>query len=538
MSMESKKSSAASSQGTGTSVYQCVCGGEVPVLAGRERLVCPKCGRTIQSSVIPSSAMSFGATVIGGMTDDVDFESSIISAGDRLDHFTVLEPLGAGGMGAVFRAKDESLQRFVAIKVIRSRQSEADRVRRERLVEEARSQARVNHPNVVHIYYVGLHDECPFFAMELVPGQSLAKLVSERRLTFQEIVQIGLQTANALAHSASLGVIHGDVKPGNLLLSDCSLIKLSDFGLASRADDAGASSSQTGPAGTLNYMAPEVAAGQPANIQSDMYSLGVMLYELTFGELPHEASSESLEENLKARQLATVSFPKVWPKDRPEEFRGFLNRLLANDPNKRFRDYAELINELQLWQPTELINAGRVSRLVAYFLDLLLTGVMFGLAIAASFAVRRIGGSWISEDSVHVPIMIMFAAAVVWPMVHFKMTVGKKLMQLRVVDDFGLPPKRIRAILFVLNSYLWLLIAPVTESTEMFARWAGYPQIHDGHWSFQLLNAALVLWVVLNGAWILFSRRRQSLLDRWLGLNVVLDTRGDRRGRSSGEELT
>lgn len=499
------------------------------MLAGRERLVCPKCGRTIQSSVIPSSAMSFGATVIGGMTDDVDFEGSIISAGDRLDHFTVLEPLGAGGMGAVFRAKDESLQRFVAIKVIRSRQSEADRVRRERLVEEARAQARVNHPNVVHIYYVGLHDECPFFAMELVPGQSLAKLVSERRLTFQEIIQIGLQTANALAHSASLGVIHGDVKPGNLLLSDCSLIKLSDFGLASRADDAAASSSQTGPAGTLNYMAPEVAAGQPANIQSDMYSLGVMLYELTFGELPHEASSDSLEENLKARQSATVSFPKVWPMDRPEEFREFLNRLLANDPNKRFRDYAELMNELQLWQPTELINAGRVSRLVAFFLDMMVTGVVLGVSMAVERVLQKLLPFTNNWSSLHVQVLILMTSLATCAMVRLRTTPGKKLMQLRVVDAFGLRPTRFRAFLFVMNSYPLLMLAMLTESVEWLAGLLSYPQLTDEHPVMQVFSVIIAIWMVLNGAWILFSRHRQSLLDRWLGLNVVLDTRGERR---------
>lgn len=473
--------------------------------------------------------MSFGATVIGGMVNDPDCESSSVSTGDRLDHFTVLEPLGAGGMGAVFRAKDESLQRFVAIKVILSRQGEADRIRRERLVEEARAQARVNHPNVVHIYYVGLHDECPFFAMELVPGQSLARLLSERRLTIQEIVQIGLQTADALAHSASLGVIHGDVKPGNLLLSDCSLIKLSDFGLASRADDIHALSSKTGPAGTLNYMAPEVAAGQPAHIQSDMYSLGVMLYELTFGELPHQASSESLEENLKARQSATVSFPKVWPADRPEEFRGFLSRLLANDPSRRFRDYAELMDELRLWQPTELIHAGRMSRLVAFCLDQMFTAILLGVSVVTLLPAQRYLERFQDWESLHIPVMIAIAVFAIYVMVRSGTTPGKKLMQLRFVDPFGLKPTRWRMLLCILNSFPMLLATIVSESIDWLAALAGFQDLTDEHPAFKVLFVFLLAWIALNALWISFSRQRQSLLDRWLGLHVVLDTRSDRQ---------
>ena len=142
----------------------------------------------------------------------------------------------------------------------------------------------------------------------------------------------------------------------HILLDEFGQVKLSDFGLASC--EATKSGHSSGPAGTLNYMAPEVAGGQAANVQSDMYSLGVMLYELTFGELPHQASSDSLKENLKTRQQATVQFPTVWPADRPEGWRDVLAVLLHKDPARRFESWETAIRELSLLSDRELADLG------------------------------------------------------------------------------------------------------------------------------------------------------------------------------------
>jgi uncharacterized RDD family membrane protein YckC len=503
-------------------LFQCVCGRATKIDAGSSQpLRCEQCGRVIAVAMLEQSLASFGATIIGS-TDPHEDESLSLNSGDRLDHFTVMDLLGAGGMGAVFRARDESLQRFVALKVIRSRPGEGGRLRCERLIQEARAQARVSHPNVVHIYYVGTHDDCPFFAMEFVSGRSLASVLRERRLTFPEIIRLGLEAAGALRHSARLGIVHGDVKPANILLDEHGHVKLSDFGLAScPTTEAGGGSSHTGPAGTLNYMAPEVAAGRAADVRSDMYSLGVMLYELTFGELPHHASSDSLEENLQQRQIATIRFPATWPADRPERWREFLDRILQSDPERRFAGYDELVNELGQWQPLTLRRAGRITRLVAWLLDMLIMGLLLALLMGISVAGRKLIPGLSSLPNLQLPVFAGCALMLGWIFTRLRTTPGKRLMQLRMVDEFGLAPLP------------WKVTASLASTFVIF-----FKAILDGEFVVRvgpvgrnadppaetIIEVLLILWLLVNGVWLLFSRRQQTLTDRLLGLFVVLDS--------------
>lgn len=500
-------------------VFPCVCGAEVRVdSSGLESMSCPQCGRRISAGMVRTAVADMSCTIIGQVVEEED--QLPVSPGDKLDHFTLLDPLGAGGMGAVFQARDESLQRFVAIKVIRG--LKADSHRRERLIQEARAQARISHPGVVHIYYVGIHHDCPFFAMELVQGQSLAQRIRSQRLSFGEITRVAIDTAEALGHSAALGIVHGDVKPSNILVKDSGQIKLSDFGLSSYLDRDDSQTSSSGPAGTLNYMSPEVAAGQPADVRSDMYSLGIMLYEMTFGALPIEASSESLEENLRQRQTAVIRFPEKWPDDRPIAWKEILNRLLARDPAQRFQSYDELTEELRHWQPRDVVPAGRISRGIAMFLDVSLVGIFFGVTQTVEDEMGSRTFS-IGKSLYSIPAFIITGALIWWLVRRWGCTPGKKLMQLRIVDQFGIRPTQAKLAVKALGTYMLFFLSRARDFGSIARDLLSMTFLPDDETLMIIFSLLGVAWVVINTGWLLFSRQRQTLFDKLLNLRVVLD---------------
>jgi len=151
--------------------------------------------------------------------------------GTRLGPYEILSPLGAGGMGEVYRAEDTRLRRIVAIKVLR-----ADKVKlqleRQRLLQEARAASTLNHPNIVQIHELDSHEGDDFIVMEFVPGRTFAQLLKEKRLTIDEVIVYASQIASALAAAHAAGVVHRDIKPGNIMLSDLDVVKILDFGLA------------------------------------------------------------------------------------------------------------------------------------------------------------------------------------------------------------------------------------------------------------------------------------------------------------------
>ena len=499
-----------------TGIYTCVCGADVRIddTAATVR-VCPNCQRRIAEGNLTSASMSIGATIIS-CGNDTDSDLLPVQPGDHLDHFSVISLLGAGGMGAVFRARDESLQRYVALKVIRGGLENS--LQRDRIIQEARAQARVSHNHVVHIYFVGMHEDCPFFAMELVNGPTLAEVCREQRLPFSEIVRFGLETTEALAHSAQLGIIHGDVKPSNILLNEQRCVKLSDFGLAGLSQDGDPKRSTTGPAGTLNYMAPEVAGGQVPNAKSDMYSLGVMLYELTFGELPHQNSSNSLQENLKHRQTADVVLPMVMPNDRPERWGIFLKQLLHRDPDQRFDSWESVFAALSNWRCITIQPAGRISRMLAWLLDM--GCVLVGAAITGMMDVipNILRGENASSNGG--PLLFLAPLFLTWLHLRWGTSAGKKLLHLRITDAFGLLPSRRKLLLKAFSTYL-LNWAAVFKSLFTFGLSAA--AIPESQWLSITAAIPLILaiiWLGVNAFWLLFSSERRTLLDRLLALRV------------------
>ncbi len=287
------------------SFFRCACGCDVQLVGLRG--TCHECGRAVSLAALDASqTMSFLST--GEKTSDfgVSLQNGHDRSGEKLGHFRLVSLLGQGGMGVVYRALDESLQRFVAVKVMRCTAADGSSAARvTRLLDEAVAQARLNHPHVVTIYYVGRDSTDPFFAMELLPGPTLDKQLLDGPLPYSQVIRYARQVCSALAQATRLNLVHGDIKPSNLIIASDDTIKLGDFGLAYTDQKA-----SSGISGTLSYMAPELADGHAPSAQSDMYALGITLFELTFGRRPYALSGQSLTDQLRSHRSAEVEFPE------------------------------------------------------------------------------------------------------------------------------------------------------------------------------------------------------------------------------------
>lgn len=253
--------------------------------------------------------------------------------------YEVHEAIGQGGMAVVYRATDRTLGRDVALKVLRD-QYAADPEIVERFAREARAAARLSHPHVVDIYDVGSDDGLHYIVMELVPGEDLKRLIRRAApLPPSVVIRLGREIASALEYAHRRGIVHRDVKPQNVLIDPEGHARLTDFGIAQAADGAGLT--QTGTVlGTAHYMAPEQARGRPASPASDIYSLGVVLYEMATGRLPFRGDS-AVEVALRHVEEAPVPPRRLNP-GIPPALEATIQRAMAKDPGKRFASAAEL----------------------------------------------------------------------------------------------------------------------------------------------------------------------------------------------------
>src|SRR5215472_2373678 len=217
-----------------------------------------------------------------------------LTPGTRLDGYEILGPLGAGGMGEVYRARDTTLKRDVAIKVLPEYWSR-DHERLRRFEQEAQATAALNHPNILSIFHVGQYDGSPFIVTELLQGESLRDRLRKGPLRLREVLDYGVELARGLAAAHDAGIVHRDLKPENIWVTKDGRIKVLDFGLA-KLDPAKAASSdgstislqqETNPGrvlGTVGYMSPEQVRGQTADARSDIFAVGVILYEMLTGK--------------------------------------------------------------------------------------------------------------------------------------------------------------------------------------------------------------------------------------------------------------
>ena len=265
----------------------------------------------------------------------------------RIGHFDVMRVLGRGGMGVVLEAFDSKLQRHVAIKVLDG-ESSHDELARQRFCREARAAASIAHENVVAVHQVERICEAgvPYLVMQLVTGETLEqRLLREKKVPIEEAVRIGMQAARGLAAAHAQGLIHRDIKPGNILLEAPSgRVKLTDFGLARVSEDVRLT--RTGfVSGTPLYMSPEQALGKEADQRSDLFSLGAILYEMLAGEPPFQGSSalailRQITE-VRHRPLRDLN-PEV-----PEWLAELVDELLAKNPDDRYQTATDLAEVLE-----------------------------------------------------------------------------------------------------------------------------------------------------------------------------------------------
>jgi eukaryotic-like serine/threonine-protein kinase len=279
-----------------------------------------------------------------------------LSAGSRLGPFEIVAPLGAGGMGEVYRAKDAKLGREIAIKVLPPTVAQ-DSGRRSRFEQEARSASALNHPNILTVYDIGEADGALYIAMELVEGKTLRELLaSGEPLPTKRMLDLAVQVAEGLAKAHSAGIVHRDLKPENLMVSKDGYVKILDFGLAklteTPAQDASvlptAIAAPTEPGtvmGTAGYMSPEQASGQPVDYRSDQFSLGSILYEMATGKraFHRKTGAETLTAIIREEpEPLSQAAPKA-----PAPVRWIVDRLLAKDPDDRYASTRDLARDLE-----------------------------------------------------------------------------------------------------------------------------------------------------------------------------------------------
>src|SRR5919205_576360 len=274
-------------------------------------------------------------------------------------HYRIVEPIGAGGMGAVYKAYDNKLQRVVALKLLPSEYvSQEDR--RRRFFQEARAASALNHPHILTIYEVGEDDGRPYIAMEYVEGDTIRKKITSNGLQLRETLDIAIQIASGLARAHELGIIHRDLKPENLMLSRDGFAKVLDFGLAKLVAEReralvadseqktlirGVETQSGTLLGTVNYMAPEQLLGQRVDRRCDVFSFGVVLCEMLTGTAPfvHDNRIDTMHAILHR----DPRFPSDGRPELPFEMQRVLSKALAKTPKDRYQTIGELAEQLK-----------------------------------------------------------------------------------------------------------------------------------------------------------------------------------------------
>ena len=260
------------------------------------------------------------------------------------DRYRLGDVVGRGGMGEVRAATDVRLNREVAMKLLRADLADIDEVR-QRFEDEARSAASLAHPNVVAVFDAGEEDGTPYIVMERLPGGTLADELTSGRMPAPEVRDLAVAVLGALAAAHTAGIVHRDVKPGNVLRAADGTWKVTDFGIAKIAEAAGDLTASGVLIGTPAYVSPERIAGDPATPASDVYSTGVVLYEALTGRKAFTAENQlALAEQIRIGRVPTIDdvLPGVDP-----SLAHVVERAMATDPSRRFTDAGEMLRALE-----------------------------------------------------------------------------------------------------------------------------------------------------------------------------------------------
>src|ERR1700730_15925956 len=275
--------------------------------------------------------------------------------GRTISHYSILEKLGEGGMGVVYKARDTHLDRFVAIKVLPP-EKVTDPERRQRFAQEAKAASALNHPNIITVHDIDEADGVSFISMEFVAGKTLDSLIPRHGLRLSDVLKYAIQIADALARAHAAGIIHRDLKPGNIMVTEQGLVKVLDFGLAKLTEAAPAGEQEATrtmkPAteegtivGTVAYMSPEQAEGKKVDVRSDVFSFGAVLYEMVTGQKAFQGDS-------KMSTLAAILHKDPKPAGAistalPRDLEKIITRCLRKDRERRLQYMADIKVTLQ-----------------------------------------------------------------------------------------------------------------------------------------------------------------------------------------------
>jgi len=429
-----------------------------------------------------------------------------------LNHFRLDKELASGGMGAVYLGFDESLQRPVAIKLIRPelarQQSFLDR-----FIREARAQAQVTHSNVVQVFFVGQERDVVFIAMELVDGGSLAG----KRISWQEALEHMRGLCEGLREAARLNIIHRDIKPANILLDRFGLAHIADFGLAAPvfSRDTGEPMSKTptksaalpvltqvgSVMGSPPYMSPEQARGEQLDVRTDIYGLGATFYELLAGHAPTKAMTlHELERFMSGPPPPTLQSLGL---EMPRKVAALIDKCMARDLKDRFQSYDELIAAIDAAAPRPIVPAPAVPRILSWLVDLAVYGAVTRLTLQV----------W--------PVL-GFLALFAWVVLGALLvgsTPGQWMMRLKLRKPPDLPAPIGRVALRFLLQHGWLAFAALTVASI-------YQSSGAALFVYAGLGALLLLVGVGGSVLALFSKERRTLADRLSGTRVLVDVGG------------
>jgi serine/threonine protein kinase len=368
-----------------------------------------------------------------------------LTSGTKLGPYEIQSPLGAGGMGEVYRARDVRLDRTVAVKVLASHLSSSPELK-QRMEREARTISSLNHPHICHLYDIGSQDGTDYLVMEFLEGETLAERLRKGALPLSEILKIGMAVAEALAVAHRHGIVHRDLKPGNIMLTKGGA-KLMDFGLAKSAAagaPGGASSapllsaartmSQASPVsplttagtmiGTIQYMSPEQIEGKEADARSDLFALGGVLYEMVIGARPFEGKSQiSVASAILEKEPESISALQPLT---PPAFEHIVTGCLAKNPDDRIQSAQDIALQLK-WiaqSGAPVVNPTKKERNNRELLAWLIAGLLALLLIASLF----LRGSKGTEPTTYFSAPLPFAArdAAVSPNGHTVAIVGHR----------------------------------------------------------------------------------------------------------------